>query len=336
MSCDRKGRRAADFAQEVDLSVRTQMAELFALDRSFNSKRNARVKGRHTRRRRSMVYVSSEVRELLDAVTDGDHDKVRALLKGGHAVNLEDEQGNTALIFAAESEPLILETLLQHGAAVDHQNKNGMSALMVAVKHEEIESIKALVQLDADVNAVDTQGRNAIDYAKETCNENVLRVLLGMSEGNAKREKTEPALPVEVMRRGSLPSCTGVGRRIRAFLDAVSEGDFERINRLMGFGVDVNCADDVGNSALHFAAEGEPDTIELLVSHGANLDLKNQWGRTPLMAAIAYCDPPSVEALLNAGADATGRDQAGHDITWYAKESKSSVIQALVREAMRS
>ena len=84
-----------------------------------------------------------------------------------------------------------------------------------------------------------------IDYAQETCDETVLRVLLGMSEGSGARPKTEPALPVEVDAPRLASELHGRGARVRAFLDAVSEGDMERMQRLFDLGVEVNVCDDV-------------------------------------------------------------------------------------------
>ena len=282
-----------------------------------------------------MVYVSAEVRALLDAVTEGDNQKVKEQLKSGAAVNLEDEDGNTALIFAAEEQPLIVETLIEAGAALDHQNKNGVCALMVAIRCIDIDSIKLLTAAGANLDMTDTQGRGVIDYAQETCDETVLRVLLGMSEGSGPRAKTEPALPVEVMRRGSLPSCTGAGRRVRAFLDAVSEGDMERMQRLFDLGVEVNVCDDVGNYALHFAVEGEPNTVSYLLGKGANAEVANKWGRTPLMAAICYGDAESTSVLLKSGADAAKVDSQGHDALWHAEKSGSTRMVSMVRDALR-
>ena len=52
-------------------------------------------------------------------------------------------------------------------------------------------------------------------------------------------------------------------------------------------GVDVNAADNQGDTALHGAAQkGWDQVVQFLVDHGAKLDVKDKRGRTPLDAAM--------------------------------------------------
>jgi ankyrin repeat protein len=326
---DRKGRRAADFAVEVDKAVQFEMAELFGLNTKTSA---AKKKGRHKRRRKSMVHISSEVRDMLNAVSESDLPKVRTLIGQGHSVNGTDDDGNTALIFAAEGEPLIVDFLITSGASIDLQNKNGLSALMVAINHEEIDVIKLLMAAGANIELTDREGGSAVDLARESGSETMLRLILGFNDDSSKQKtKTAPSLPMEVMRRGSLPSCTGVARRVRALFDAVSEGDMLRLTRLLDLGTDVDSVDDAGNTPLHFAAEGELHTVIELIKHKAEVNSQNLHGVTPLMMAIQYNDPESAETIIRAGADVTIQDKSGKDAAHYAKLSGSSRLQSMVK-----
>jgi hypothetical protein len=69
--------------------------------------------------------------------------------------------------------------------------------------------------------------------ARGSGNESIVRLVFGISEGLETKEKAKPAMPMEVMRRGSLPSCTSQDRRTRAFFDAISEGDTTRVERIL-------------------------------------------------------------------------------------------------------
>lgn len=57
-------------------------------------------------------------------------------------------------------------------------------------------------------------------------------------------------------------------------------------------------------SPLYVASSlGRCDIVELLLSHGANVDLANIYGVTPLMIAVENCHGNVVVCLLNHGAD---------------------------------
>jgi ankyrin repeat protein len=54
-------------------------------------------------------------------------------------------------------------------------------------------------------------------------------------------------------------------------------------------GADINAANDLGNTALHGAAErGTAKVVEFLVARGARLDAKNKKGQTPLDMALGF------------------------------------------------
>jgi ankyrin repeat protein len=71
-----------------------------------------------------------------------------------------------------------------------------------------------------------------------------------------------------------------------------------------------------GSLAIHIAAwRARPDLVKLLIEHGSPVDMPDSNGQTPLALAVKACvnsywtdrrSPDSVEALLKAGASATG------------------------------
>ena len=83
-----------------------------------------------------------------------------------------------------------------------------------------------------------------------------------------------------------LMAAAGLGRAIGEVL--VPESDnLAAAKLLFELGaVDVNAVDTLGNSALHYAAFMRRDSIvQLLVDHGARLDVPNLYGETPLFLA---------------------------------------------------
>jgi len=51
-------------------------------------------------------------------------------------------------------------------------------------------------------------------------------------------------------------------------------------------GVDINAANDSGQTALHIAAQASDGIVKYLAEHGANLDAKDKQGRTALDVAM--------------------------------------------------
>jgi len=65
---------------------------------------------------------------------------------------------------------------------------------------------------------------------------------------------------------------------------------------LLNQGIDINATDDRNNTALHWAVgQMRLEAVKLLVENGADKSLKDNFGRTPLDAALARLNqPPSV------------------------------------------
>ena len=68
-------------------------------------------------------------------------------------------------------------------------------------------------------------------------------------------------------------------------------------------GGDVSAVDETGSTALHYVADkGCPGVVELLVEHGAGLNVVNHRGRTPLAVVMRGRGnieaAPATEALL--------------------------------------
>ncbi len=92
---------------------------------------------------------------------------------------------------------------------------------------------------------------------------------------------------------------------------ACLRGDLAEVKLLLSKGADVNSTDDVGWSALHYAAHhGHTEVVKTLIQAGANLNVQPKIdGRTPLhFAAIAPARLDAAIELINFGADVTLKD----------------------------
>ncbi len=71
---------------------------------------------------------------------------------------------------------------------------------------------------------------------------------------------------------------------------------------MLGKGADPDDLNKNGQSAVFTATgEGADWLIELLILHGANLNIKDNWGLTPLHFACRLGYPETAKALLKGG-----------------------------------
>jgi ankyrin repeat protein len=74
---------------------------------------------------------------------------------------------------------------------------------------------------------------------------------------------------------------------VRALRYAALEGDLERIQEMIAAGADVNLADQAGFTPLHFAAQGQhAATAQALLAAGADVDARDSFGKTPLSVLV--------------------------------------------------
>ena len=104
---------------------------------------------------------------LMYAVGREDYNTVKLLLDNGADVNMENNDGKTALMYVGREDYNKVKLLLDNGADVNMQNKYGRTALMYAVDIEDYNTVKLLLDNGADVNMKSDYGNTALDYAKE-------------------------------------------------------------------------------------------------------------------------------------------------------------------------
>lgn len=109
--------------------------------------------------------------------------------------------------------------------------------------------------------------------------------------------------------------------------------DFEKnLATLLERGADINSQNDEGIGLLHILIDTEFLPPVLLA--GANLELKDELGRTPVMVHLTEPEGLSmVAALLQAGADPNATDSRGQSVLDYARLWNDPLVTQIVVDA---
>ena len=94
---------------------------------------------------------------------------------------------------------------------------------------------------------------------------------------------------------------------------AASHGHVEVGQHLLDAGADIEATEEDGETPLHFAAwRSQMEAGEFLVGNDASLEARNNWGRTPLLIVARETGNAEFAAMLiDAGAEVNLRDRGG-------------------------
>jgi ankyrin repeat protein len=220
------------------------------------------------------------------AVYDSDVAEVKRLIDAGADVSLANDYGATAMSLAAEAaEVEILKLLLDAGANPDSPNADGMTALMLVARTGDVEAARLLLDHGATLEAREGfGGQSALMWASARRHPELIEFLL--SRGAAVDQRSAVRDYQRHVQAEGRPKSLDTGG-FTPLLYAARENCLECVHVLLANGADIDLPDPDGVSPLHVAImNANWDLAKHFIEAGANVDQWDIYGEAPLYTAV--------------------------------------------------
>jgi ankyrin repeat protein len=281
---------------------------------------------------------------LVDAIRRNDAAAVTKLAASSTNLNAHDDTGATPLMYAAlYASADVMKILIAHGADVDAPNNNESTALMWAAY--DTEKTRVLLDNGAMVNAVAKDRSSALSVAVRSNNLNSLRLLLTHG-ADFKQVAAGPLLRTtfdhedgEAVRQELAKAGMPVNDRdqLHTIFSAVDSFSTERQLIKAGVSTDGNlkfATVDIPPLNL-FSFAGETETMKLLLDRGSDVNATTSHAATPLMmlAGAPHSSSRTAQLLISKGANIQARDDRGRTALDWAVITGNTPVAEVLRKA---
>ena len=190
------------------------------------------------------------------ASANGHHQVVELLLSKDPDINIQNNDGVTALIFASDNgHHQVVELLLSKDPDINIQNNNGVTALMFASANEHHQVVELLLSKDPDINIQNNYGWTALMFGSRYGHHQVVILLLSKyPDINIQDNNGETALTF-----------------------ASVNGHHQVVKLLLSNDPDINIQNNAGWTALMFAsANGHHQVVEILLNKDTNINIQSE------------------------------------------------------------
>jgi len=192
-------------------------------------------------------------------------------------------------------------------------NAGSYDDFFVAIKRDDARTVADLLRRGFDANTLDPKGFHGLFLAVQEPSPKVADVLIAWPKTNVEFRTAKDESPLML---------------------ASLRGHVDLVKKLIARGGDVN---KTGWTPLHYAAtNGHLEIMNLLLENHAYIDAESPNKTTPLMMAAQYGNAAAVRLLLEAGADATLRNQLGLTAIDFANKANRSDSAELIAASRRA
>ena len=220
------------------------------------------------------------------AVYNGDLAEAQRLLRAGADVSIANNYGVTAMGLAAEvGNADMIALLLEAGAHADSPDPDGMTALQMVARTGNVKAAQLLIDAGATIDARESWGgQTPLMWASARRHPAMMRLLISKgADVNARSAVRD--YQRHVTAEGRPKSLDSGG--LTPLLYAARENCLACVDVLLGHGADINLPDPDGVSPLLVAIMNTNwDLAERLITAGADVNQWDIFGETPLFTAV--------------------------------------------------
>ena len=262
-------------------------------------------------------------------------------------INAGDDEGRTALHFAAEGDhEAIVKRLLGNGAKVCAKERSfGKTPIHYAAQKGYEGVVYLLLEAGATPDSTDNYGETPLSLAAENCHKDVVELLLewGAKADTVDEDGETPLsqaaysghqMTMELLLENGARANTINERGQTPISYAVERGHESAVRLLLKWGAKADAIDKHGEPPLSLAARyGHQLIMGLLLERGARANTMNEQGSTPLSYAARKGDESAVRLLLKWGAKADTMDKDGETpLSLATRYSVGQMIMELLLE----
>ena len=361
---DRAGLSAVELVQRSGTSA---MKQAFArLGVTFNAPRATQ------QRLQAAKSLKSDNESLFLAVERDDLELLTALLPVSTPWGT-NKQGHTLITTAAlTADSHCLAYLLQHNQQTGLIGPMGRNALFYAITSGSVANLELLLKADLNPLQEDEQGLSPVRFALDSGSPLAVSLINSVPQSRWRQEWIVPAAEygqTDIL--GTLFQSAVIREHgWRGFQSALNHGREETADWLLQHNKNLNFVDEAGDTALHWLANtpyvdmtdrflshdgagnminhinqagfsalhlasraGQSGQVKLLIQRGADIDIKDHNGNTPLMLAVLARQNVVVGELLAAGAEIGKRNVNKQNALAMARQLGYDDIEKLIDEA---
>ena len=273
------------------------------------------------------------------AAMKGNSELMEYLVAKGAKGNFVDGHGATPINFAAgggQQNTRVYDICLAHGADLKKDlNNDGANALLIAVANDkDLALTNYFVSNGLDLKSTDAAGNNAFSYAARAGKIEILKTLLqkGVPANSnailmAAQGSRGSANPIEVYQYleslNLKPAVIGKSGENALHAIVRKPKQDEIIRYFISKGVDINKADEDGNTVFMNAAASNRDTatLAMLLPKVKDINQGNSKGVSALAMAVRSNSPDVIGYLIGKGAAISTTDKNGDNLAFYLVQS---------------
>ncbi|MEO1259694.1 MAG: ankyrin repeat domain-containing protein [Bacteroidota bacterium] len=277
---------------------------------------------------------------LMWAAYKGNLELMQYLIDQGSQTDIVDDHGYNLMTFAAvagQQNPAVYDVVLKNGGKINDTNRAGANSLLLLSMHLEGETmLNYFKEKGLDLNSKDHEGNGLFNYAAKMGNIKMMDKYIEMgldhqnlnkNGGNAMifasqgyRRYTNPLNVYEYLEsKGVEPNVVTKTGKTPLHGIAYRTKDFAIFEYFINRGVDINQADDNGNTAFINAVSGSNNEIaKQLLPQTKDINAANDDGYSALTYAVRRNNEELFELLLTNNADVQVVDKKGNNLMYHA------------------